>query len=418
MPFSSVGSIILCSGTTFTVSPQSVGNLILMEVITFSQSVYCTGISGGGCTWQQIGPVYAGGDVTPAAGSFSAVMFAGKVTATGSATATLSLNGTAPTIRGAGHEFSSSAGAWTFDVQGVVDTGGGTASFPSLTPAGAGELYFGYAIDQFNGTNGSTTGYTYGQDAHGNNWLYNPNCTSSAQAPTTGDSENIFGLAVLVRSVSALSLFSPVGGWQFIEPATGNTALNFADAGDLVLAVILSSPSTVWCTGISGGGVGTWTQIGTVVQGTANNWAGVIFEGTVTSPGAATCTLTFNGSPTSEHSRFQEFAVPAAGWQLDTWGAIDNTGTADWASLNASSSGEVYYGYATNRGNSIAGSQSGFAYEIDGDANGISYNYNCGPGSIQAVWGDTGQAFGLMVLIKEGVTPVTPGSGLLMASFP
>ena len=40
-------------------------------------------------------------------------------------------------------EFHSSVGSWSLDKSGTIDSAG-TANWPSLTPAGTGELYWGY----------------------------------------------------------------------------------------------------------------------------------------------------------------------------------------------------------------------------------------------------------------------------------
>lgn len=206
--------------------------------------------------------------------------------------------------------------------------------------------------------------------------------------------------------------FTPVGTWQLIEPSAGDTTLTVQNVGDLVPVVVLANPATVWCTGISGGGC-TWTQAGPVVQGAVvPTWSGVAFLGKVVTPGTATCTLSFNGTFTSMHSRFQEFKVTSGQWASGAEGHIDSGGTADWAALTASEGGELYYGYAANNGDAVAGTQPGWTYAIDSDGNGIGYNPDSGPGAVQAVWGDSGQHFGAMVLIREAA------SGLLMAAFP
>lgn len=197
MSFAAVGSLIQGTTSSLSLSPANVGDLILIEVINASNNtVHCSGVSGGGCTWTQLGTVATG--VT---NSRTAVVFAGKVTATGSATATITWSGTAPAnIRITGHEYFSSVGVWAIDQQGMLDSAG-TATMPSLTPAGAGELYFAYELDSGTAVVGSTTGYSYAVDAHSNGVAWNAVCTASAQAPSFGDSTCTFGLAVLVKEV-------------------------------------------------------------------------------------------------------------------------------------------------------------------------------------------------------------------------
>lgn len=415
MTFTAVGSPISYGSTTFTMSPQAAGDLVLMEVITFSGSVYCTGISGGGCDWQQISEEYPGGDMYANTGAFCCAVFAGKVTAPGSGlSATLSFNGdaTSVTIRGIGHEFSSSMGGWALDKQAQLDNLNGTDQLPSISPSGAGGLYFIYCTDSGNSIAGSTPGYTYGQDAHGNCWAFNPDCTAAVQAPTTGDPGNQFGSAVLLKAAPAPPAISPVGGWQLFDVPAGNVTLNCANEGDLMALVVLCSPASSYPTGVSGGGC-TWQQVGETIQGTVNDWAGALYTGTVKTAGNnQVVTVSFNGSTTAEHSRFHEFEVVGGGWSVDDWGLIDSPGTSDWTPLNATGTNELYYGYAQSDA-AADGSQSGWAYRIDGDVNMLAYTCDAGPGTVQPVMGDGGERFGMMLLVK---TP-SSNSGLLMAGI-
>jgi hypothetical protein len=396
MAFSAVGSPIPCSGTTFTISPQAVGDLVLMEITIFTSTSFAVGISGGGCTWQQIT------DITSISAGYSSTVFAGRVTSTGTnLTATVTFQGAATlNIRGSGQEFRTTLGGWALDQRAALN-GANTNTFPSLTPQGAGELYFSYALNNSSPIAGSTPGYVYGQDSHGNTWLYNANCTSAAQAPVTGDSGNFAGIAVLVRETAYVSPFAPVGSWQFIETATGDTTLNTYNVGDIMPVIVLTAPSTVWCTGISGGGC-TWQPVGSVVRGVNNDWAAAVFLGTVTSVGNNTCTLTYNGTYAAEHSRFWEIAVQGVTPSVDAVGSIDTTGTANWPSISSSDVG-LYYGYAIDGTGAVPGTTPGFVWQIDGDSNGIAINASSAAGAEQAVWGDSAQQFGIALRIGPSV---------------
>ena len=187
--------------TNLTLSNQGIGDLIVAEVINYSNStVWCTGLSGGGVTWAAAGVKFSGTN-----NAFSAAVFLGTVTATGAGTATVSWSGTAPAQFGiASHEFTSSVGSWSFITQGNLDSAGGTANFPSLTAA-AGDLYFGFAADATAATAGSTSGYTYSAsaDSAGNGAAYNVSCPSGATFPVWGDSGQLLGISVLVREGAA-----------------------------------------------------------------------------------------------------------------------------------------------------------------------------------------------------------------------
>jgi hypothetical protein len=203
--FAAVGSSIQEFNTSsFSLTPGGVGNLILLEINNKSNNtVTCNGVSSSNVTWAQMGTSHAG------ATQLTAVIFAGKVTSTSAATVTLTWNGTTPgSYQADGQEFSSTQGAWSLDTQGNLD-GSGTNTWPSLTPAGSGELYFGYAYNSVGASAGSTSGYTYVVDAHANGMAYNPACSGSAQAPVWGDSTQIFGIMILVEETGTPHTSTP-----------------------------------------------------------------------------------------------------------------------------------------------------------------------------------------------------------------
>lgn len=204
MAFAKVGSILQTATTSLSLNPASVGDLILYGVVAESATVYPTGISGGHCTWTQIGAKFLGTHTT-----YYAAVFAGQATATGSATATLAFSGTTPTIRSAGQEFSSTVGSWSVDgPQGNLDSTS-TKTFPALAPSGPGSLYFGYAYWTGTYSSGSTPGYVYEEDSHSNGVIFNPACTTAAQQPSFTTSSGVFGISVLIRE-SALSPVLPL----------------------------------------------------------------------------------------------------------------------------------------------------------------------------------------------------------------
>ena len=184
MTWSATGVWQGTNSTGLPLSNQGVGNLLVAEVINFSNStVWCTGFTGGGATWVQAGVKLSGTNTAQ-----SAAVFLGTVTATGSQTATPTWSGTAPAAYGiAAFEFHSTVGAWTFITQGNLDSTG-TNTWPSLTST-AGDLYFGYCGDATAATSGSTSGYVYNAsaDSAGNGGAYNVSCPGGATAPVWGD---------------------------------------------------------------------------------------------------------------------------------------------------------------------------------------------------------------------------------------
>lgn len=203
MTFAAVGSLIQATGaSTFSLTPAGVGHLILIEVIntagTGNESV-ATSLSSSNVTWSVFGTSY-----TSTSLGWTAQVFAGKVTAASVATVTITWSGTSPGthVNVAGHEYSSTVGAWALDVQGHIDTTG-TNTWASLTPAASGELYFGYAINATEASAGSTSGYTYATDSNSNGVAWNAACTASAQAPVWADSGQQLGIMVLVKETGA-----------------------------------------------------------------------------------------------------------------------------------------------------------------------------------------------------------------------
>ncbi len=200
MTFAATGAFLFSNNAALATNNQAVGNLLVVEVVNYTNStVWCTGLSGGGATWTQAGVKFLG-----TASACSAVVFLGRVTTTGAGTATPSWSGTAPSgYEINGHEFTSTMGSWAFDVQGNLDVGGGTNSWPSLTPgSGAGELYFGYASDSAGASPGTTSGYTYSVNGNSDGVAFNPNCGAGATFPVWADSSHFFGVAVLIAETA------------------------------------------------------------------------------------------------------------------------------------------------------------------------------------------------------------------------
>ena len=73
---------------------------------------------------------------------------------------------------------------WTVDLIGVPTSGSGTTiTWPSITPTGTGELYYGVSAEGGTPSAGATAGFSYAADAATNEYCYNPS-VSAAVAPT------------------------------------------------------------------------------------------------------------------------------------------------------------------------------------------------------------------------------------------
>jgi len=203
MTWTAPGAFLVTTTSSLTMSNQAIGNLVLVEVINWTnKTVWASSISGGGCTWSAIGA-----HVSSSPNTYSAALFAGTVTATGAGTATIAWSGAAPAnFFCFGREFHSSVGPWSTDKTGTIDVASGN-NWASLTPAGNGELYFGVANCSTSSVSASTSGYVYGisLDSNGNSCAYNLNCAAGvATFPAFTDGNQQFGIMVLMQESIAI----------------------------------------------------------------------------------------------------------------------------------------------------------------------------------------------------------------------
>lgn len=92
---------------------------------------------------------------------------------------------------------------WQIDKTGgpTVGTPGTTITWPSLTPTGTGELYFGTSAEGQNPSAGSTSGFTYATDGSVNEYCYNPSVgTAVAPTCTQASSATWTVLSALIRA--------------------------------------------------------------------------------------------------------------------------------------------------------------------------------------------------------------------------
>ena len=202
MTYTAVGSLtgasVAGAMTSFSLTTGSAasGEFVLCEVLDFGGARTATALSSSNATWAALG--------SPAAttnGPAHCQVFLGTVTAASTATVTITWGaGATGSFEGcAFQEFSSTTGIPVLDKQGTLDSTG-TSNWVSLTPAAAGEAYFGYAENASSAISGSTSGYTYNAsvDGNGNGAAYNPNCGASATFPVWGDTNEQAGIMVLV----------------------------------------------------------------------------------------------------------------------------------------------------------------------------------------------------------------------------
>jgi hypothetical protein len=88
------------------------------------------------------------------------------VTSSGASTITVTFSASVHLVYTglAAQEFSATGASavWGIDTRArVANTSSATVTFPKLTPAGSGEIYFGYAAVANTGAAGTTSGFTY-----------------------------------------------------------------------------------------------------------------------------------------------------------------------------------------------------------------------------------------------------------------
>ena len=235
MTFTAVGTIGSATAKTFTLTPHTAGDFILLWVTSETAADFATAASSSninsGAGWTVLVAHHA--FTNPTSGPVVQTVFIGQVTSTSSATVTVTTAGS-PVVRIAWQEFSNTLGyaAVTLDASGLVDTAS-SGTMPSVTPARANDLYCGYVFDSSSGSAGSTSGYTYQLDANTNQMAYRASCANATQTPNIGDTNGTSGIGVM--------LYEAVTSFSGTATLTGT--------GVLTAGAVVSVPRTATLTG-------------------------------------------------------------------------------------------------------------------------------------------------------------------------
>lgn len=224
---SPVGTLVSgTSVTTLSVSPAAVGNALVLYVKVPSGTATVTGVSGGGCTWRGIAGPYVDTNATP----HTHYLYLGTVTAAGSATITVSLSSGTADLDSQEFTAGSTAASWALDGSqaGFLDNAASTTvTYPTLTPAGAGELYVGHSRNPTGTESGLTAGFTGQQDADGNPYIYGVVSATASPVATIASTVSYTIGALIIVNLSSSSSVSD------IESAAGTgtgEAVHVADA--------------------------------------------------------------------------------------------------------------------------------------------------------------------------------------------
>lgn len=210
--------------TTLSVSPTTVGDVLVLATNLTSTSLSVSSVSGGGvATWLQA--------ASPFVGSGSTVgMWMGTVTTAGSSTITItgSASLASTTTRLIAQQFTSTLGSatqWAVAVvsAGVTNLSSTTITFPSITPDGTNQVYVGYAESANTAsTSGATSGYTVKLDNGNNPLIYGPN-VATIQSPTalqspTGVSSAVAFLLTAGEPTAVFTVRASRNGGQTFAP--------------------------------------------------------------------------------------------------------------------------------------------------------------------------------------------------------
>lgn len=425
LPITTLGPLTVTSGTgTASIfasasgaSPGNIGDAVLVTTHIASATVHITSVA----TAAPVGAAtftHLGGTVS---GTHSVDLWLGVITAfplfelvfTGSAAITSTVNSyTVQTITAGGQ-------GTTWAIDGSLGTSTNAASttitYPSLTPTGASELYFGYGISSSGNalTTGATSGYTVHTDTPVNAVVWDTN-VSSTQSPTSTQTSSAtsVGIGCLINATPApASSIQAVGG---LGSTTGGTAIttvvtNPALVGNLLVVWGEVNSATIHYTTLSGGGVTTWTHLLGPFVGTSGTYSMDMWAGVVTATGSATVTAAASGSLSGLQTALiaQEFTLwsSAAIWTVDTTGSQSNASstTASFPSLTPVQGGELYVGQAYSptglSGTAPANYTAPSSWNLT--INNLLYNPQLGTGAqAPTITKGTGTSFTIGALIK------------------
>jgi hypothetical protein len=426
LPITAIGAFQLSGGTgtaAILASPTgasvgNVGDAVLVTTHIASATVHITAVASaapaGAATFTHLGGTVSG--------AHSVDLWLGVITSaplnqlnfTGSAAITSTVNTyTVQTISAGGQGTTWAAdGSMGTSTNAVAST---TITYPSLTPAGAQELYFGYGISGSALTTGATAGYTVHTDTPVNAVLWDTN-VSGAQSPTSTQTSSATSVGVgclisatpapgsSIQTVTAFS--SPTGGTALTTAATSPVLV-----GNLLVVWGEVHSATIHYTTLSGGGVTTWTHLIGPFVGTSGTYSMDMWMGVVTATGAATVTAAASGSLSGLQTALvvEEFTLHSstAIWAVDTTGSQSNASstTCGFPSLTPAQGGELYVGQCYSPTGVTGSAQTGYtaptAWNLT--TNNLLYNPQVTGVQAPALTKSTGTSFSIGALISGKV---------------
>ena len=334
--------------TTLSVSPSTVGDALALSIKVSSSSISVSSISGGGVSsWSKLEGYtgYSGHDLE---------LWMGKVTTTGSSTVTVTFSGSVSStgVELVSQEFASgygSATVWAKDTaSGQSNSSSTTVSFPSLTPAGSGELYAGYASVSNTGEAGSTSGYTYDTTLDGNLFIFNPDVSSNS-APTglvsPASTSGTVGALIEASEPTSVSPPTVTGVTPISGPASGGTSVAVTGTG--------FSGVTAVKFGLNAASSYTVNSATSITATSPSGSSGVV-DVTVTAAGSATTSDSYN----ILGERYCEVS-PNANAASVTCPAFGASRVADTSTWVYDADGNVLHAFDAN------GNETNYSYDAD-----------------------------------------------------
>ncbi|HEY1705596.1 MAG TPA: hypothetical protein VGG75_38410 [Trebonia sp.] len=219
------GALGSATAKTFTLTPSTVGDFILLWVTAETVADYAVSISSSNISWV-VTPLVAHHAFTNNLVVQS--VFIGEVTSTSGATQTIVTAAGSPTLRIAWQEFSTTAGyaSITLNVSGTTDTLS-SGTMPPVTTTVTGCTYAGYVYDNGSGVIGTTSGYKYQLDTNSNQYAYSTTPLGiSTYTPNIGDANGTSGIAVAVYEAGVTASAGLAHGTgAALQPQAGSVGL-------------------------------------------------------------------------------------------------------------------------------------------------------------------------------------------------
>ncbi|HVA02985.1 MAG TPA: IPT/TIG domain-containing protein [Acidimicrobiales bacterium] len=358
---SAVGSLTTVSGSGITsvgANPQHVGDVLVVMAEEDNNTVTVSSMSGGGVTtWNRA--IQYDGVGEPREYD----LWYGTVTATGSSTINVTWSGPlgGMTAEYEVQEFGAGLGpgtGWSLDTTNSQENPSSTTvTYPSLTPAASGELYFGFMDMPQTPSAGSTSGFTYATTADANQIAYNPAVGSGTVQPTSSQfsAGASSGLAMLL----VVHAPPPIPTVTAVNPSGGP----------------LAGGNTVTVTGTTFSGATAVTFGSTAGTNVIVNGGGTSL--TVTAPAEAAATIdvtvtTISGtSATGGADKYTYFPVPTVTAVNPNLGPSNGGTSVTVTGTNLTGTTAVHFGSNSGTGVSVNGGGTSLTVKSPAGAVGI-----------------------------------------------